>query len=245
VLGYLSRGKVVTREDVLRRFDRDEEALVKGVLNDLCESGLVFRIGVAKSAAYRAATTEELANLGERSDGLLELVWMLVYREGPLSEDELVRRTGLKREGLAECLRELVASTRAEVDQNGLYSARSLVMPLSSSAGSEAALFDHYQAVVKTMCARLQRASDATRESESGGSTYSFTIWPGHPHEDEVRGLLREYRDRHSELRERVEAHNGTLPLPERHDRVTAYGGMSVVNEERDDVEESDEDDQG
>jgi len=199
----------------------------------------VFRTGVAKGAAYRAATTEELANLRDRSDGLLELLWMLIYREGPISEDELVRRTGLKREALVTCLHELGESARTEVDANGMYLARSLVLPLSSSAGSEAALFDHYQAVVKTMCARLERASDATRESESGGSTYSFTIWPGHPLEDEVRGLLREYRQRHSELRERVEAHNRTMPTPEQHDRVTTYGGMLVVSEERDDVEES------
>jgi hypothetical protein len=241
VLAYLSRGPLVTREQVLRRFDRDEEALVKGVLNDLCESGLVFRTGVAKGAAYRAATPEELADLRDRSDGLSELLWMLVYREGPISEDELIRRTGLKRDALTACLRELTDSGRVESGENGLYSARSLVLPLGASAGSEAALFDHYQAVVKTMCARLQRASDASAESESGGSTYSFTIWPGHPHEDEVLGLLREYRERHSELRERVEAHNRQTTRPERHDRVTAYGGLCVVREERDDEEQSDD----
>jgi hypothetical protein len=233
VLGHLSRGPIVTREEVLRRFDRDEEALVKGVLNDLCESGLVFRTGVDRGAAYRAATTEELAHLRDRSDGLVELVWMLVYREGPISEDELIRRTGLGRDALAACLTELASSARVESDENGLYSARSLVLRLGSSAGTEAALFDHYQAVVRTICTRLHQTSDTSRESESGGSTYSFTIWPGHPFEDEVRGLLREFRERHSALRERVEAHNRENPLPARHDRVTAYGGMCVVNEDQ------------
>jgi hypothetical protein len=233
VLGYLSRGPIVTREEVLRRFDRDEAALVKGVLNDLCETGLVFRTGVDKGAAYRAATTEELADLRGRSDGLVELLWMLIYREGPLGEDELVRRTGLPRDTLAQCLEELLRTSRSERDENGLFAARSLVLPLGSSPGSEAALFDHYQAVVKTMCARLQRASDASRESESGGSTYSFTVWEGHPCEEEVRGVLREFRERHSQLRERVETFNRENPPPARHDRVTVYGGMCVVSEEQ------------
>src|SRR6478735_1511711 len=43
VLSYLSRGELVTRDEVLKRFHRDDEALVKGVLNDLCETGLVLK----------------------------------------------------------------------------------------------------------------------------------------------------------------------------------------------------------
>jgi hypothetical protein len=229
---------------VLKRFDRDEEALVKGVLNDLCETGLVFRTGVAKGAAYRAATQEELADLRHRSDGLLELVWLLIYREGPIAEDELARRTSLDAEALAVCLGELVASGRAQKGEDGRYDAGTLVLPLGSSAGYEAALLDHYQAVVRTLCTRLQAMGDATRQSETGGSTYSFTVWPGHPHEDEVRGLLREYRERHSELRERVEAHNLGHAVPEQHQRVTAYGGLCVLDEERDDTEPAGDDDE-
>src|SRR5688500_10558456 len=90
VLDYLSQGKLVTRQQALERFDRDDPALVRGVLNDLCESGLVFRLGAGKSAAYRAATADEIAELRQRTDGLDELVWMLIYREGPLAEQTLV-----------------------------------------------------------------------------------------------------------------------------------------------------------
>lgn len=244
VLAYLSQGRLVTRSDVLKRFDRDEEALVKGVLNDLCESGLVFRTGVTKGAAYRAATQEELADLSRRSDGLLELVWMLVYREGPITEDELAQRISLERETLAKGLRELVASGRAQELEGGRYDAGKLVLPLGSSAGYEAALFDHYQAVVRTLCMRLRNAGDATKQSETGGSTYSFTVWEGHPLEDEVRGLLREYRARHSELRERVEAYNLEHPVPQEHQRVTAYGGLCIVDEERDELEPVGEEDE-
>ena len=241
VLGYLSRGALVTREEVLRRFHRDEEVLVKGVLNDLCESGLVFRLGAGKSVAYRAATSDELAALQSRTEGLAELVWMLVYREGPLGAEELGRRTGLKSEVLADCLAELVEAGRVELTEGG-YRSRALVLPLGSSAGWEAALFDHFQAVVKTMCLRLRRASEDGAAADTGGSTYSFTIWSGHPFEDEVRGSLREFRAKNSALRERIEAYNQNNPRPPRHERVTVYGGACVVTEEPGDAD-LDEDD--
>ena len=242
VLAYLSQGKLVTRGEVLKRFVRDDEALVKGVLNDLCETGIVFQAGLGKGAAYRAATAEELAELRHRSDGLVELVWMLIYREGPIAVDELARRTSPGEASLASCLAELVTSGRAAQREDGRYDAGTLVLPLGSSAGFEAALFDHYQAMVRTICTRLQATGDAVRQAETGGSTYSFTVWPGHPHEDEVRGLLKEYRERVTELRERVEAHNREHPLPEQHQRVTAYGGLSVLDEERDDLDPAGDD---
>jgi len=241
VLAYLSGGSLVTREDVLRRFHLDEEVLVRGVLNDLCESGLVFRLGAGKGSAYRAATKDELATLQNRHDGLVELVWMVIYREGPLAAPELATRTGLKSELLARCLEELVEAGRIELAEVG-YQSRSLVLPLGTSAGWEAAVFDHFQAVVTTMCARLRRGADASQEAETGGSTYSFTVWEGHPYEDEARGLLREFRKRSSELRERIKAYNRTNPTPSRYARVTAYGGLSLVEETTDEEAEGDAD---
>ena len=244
VLEFLSRGELVTREEVLRRFHHDEEALLKGVLNDLCESGLVFRLGSGKGAAYRAATTDEIAALRERSEGLLELVWVLVYREGPLSDTELAKRTSLKAELVRGYLTELIDSGRIELTDDGKYRSRRLVLPLGAAAGWEAALFDHFQAVVKTMCVRLRSGTEggnAERELESGGSTYTFSIWAGHPHEDEVRGLLREFRARHSELRQRVLKHNDQHPAPPEHERVTAYGGVCITLEEQIESETEDE----
>ena len=128
--------------------------------------------------------------------------------------------------------------------EGGRYDAGKLVLPLGSSAGYEAALFDHYQAVVRTLCIRLRGGGDATKQAETGGSTYSFTVWEGHPLEDEVRGLLREYRARHSERRERVEAYDLEHAVPEQHQRVTTYGGLSVLDEERDELESVGDDDE-
>ncbi|HET7542139.1 MAG TPA: hypothetical protein VFK05_19865 [Polyangiaceae bacterium] len=244
VLEFLSRGNLITRDEVLKRFLHDEEALVKGVLNDLCESGLVLRLGSGKAAAYRAATSSELSALRERSEGLLELVWMLVYREGPIAEGELVQRISLKPELVRGYLKELLDQGRVELLEDGNYRSRRVVIPLGSAAGWEAALFDHFQAAVKTMCVRLRGAESASagREQDSGGSTYSFSIYPGHPYEEEVRGLLREFRARHSELRQRVSSYNEAHALPPSYDRVTAYGGVCVTAEEPDELEREDED---
>ncbi len=240
VLDYLSQGKLVTRKQALERFDRDDPALVRGVLNDLCESGLVFRLGSGKGAAYRAATADEIAELRQRTDGLDELVWMLIYREGPLSQETLCERTSLKSDVLAACLEGLTASGRVQQSDQGSYESRSLVLPIGSPAGWEAALFDHFQAVVKTMCQRLRKTTDSGADAEGGGSTYSFTIWPGHPFEDEVRGLLRDFRERHGALREKVRAYNDQNVAPPGHDRVTVYGGLCLTSE----AEGSDHDDE-
>jgi hypothetical protein len=239
VLDYLSRTELVTRDEVLRRFHHDEEALVKGVLNDLCESGLVFRLGSGKGAAYRAATAHEIAALRERNEGLVELVWVLIYREGPLTEEELSQRTSLKPEPLRACLREMEDAGRIERLNDGRLQSRSLVIELGASAGWEAALFDHFQAVVKTMGARLRSADGA--DSPNGGSTYTFSVWAGHPFEDEVKGLLREFRARHSELRRKVKAYNDAHVTPPEHERVTAYGGVCVMREEAEATEQEDE----
>jgi hypothetical protein len=245
VLGYLSGARMVTRDAVLARFDRDEAALVKGVLNDLCETGLVLRLGSGKHAAYRAATSDEIATVRQSGDGLLELVWALIYRDGPLSDSELAQRTSLSSATLEACLGQLLLNDRVQRDPQGRYRARAIVLPLGSSAGWEAALFDHFQAVVKTMVARLRRGADTSSEAESGGSTYTFTIWKGHPFEDEVRGLLQEFRARHSRLREQIQAYNDRHDRPERFERVTVYGGSSSVPEEEGESESDTADDGG
>ena len=51
---YLNEENAATRADVLLRFNNDDEAVVKGILNDLVESGLVSRTGRGDGTVYRA-----------------------------------------------------------------------------------------------------------------------------------------------------------------------------------------------
>src|SRR5262249_29251510 len=53
VYAYLESEKIATRTQVLARFHRDDEQLVRGVLHDLTESGLVFASGTGHGAVYR------------------------------------------------------------------------------------------------------------------------------------------------------------------------------------------------
>jgi hypothetical protein len=241
VLDFLSQGTLVTREEVLRRFARDEEALVKGVLNDLCESGLVFRTGSAKDAAYRTATAAEMAELSARAEGLDELVWILVYREGPISAETLKARTTLGAEALQQCLERLQEARRIDVGEDGLFRSGSITLPLGAHEGWEAAIFDHFQAVVRTICARLMASSEPTVEAETGGSTYTFRVWPGHPLADEVKSFLGEFRERQSELRKRVDAYASEHPPPSVYEQVVTYGGQSVTREGQESEDHDDE----
>jgi len=239
LLDYLGKSGVVSRAELLRRFHRDDPELVKSVLHDVCESGLVFRIGAGRDLAYRAATSQELAQLGQRSNGLDELVWLLVYREGPATSDDVAALLPTMRDDLNACLTRLVGEGRVVRDAKGRYVARSLVMSPNASEGWEAGMFDHFQAVVKTLCSRLRASAEDEPSPYVGGSTYSLRIWPGHPMEDEVHAALAAFRRKHTDLRRRVQDHNEQHGLPESYEEVVIYGGQCIVQQERRDDEES------
>jgi hypothetical protein len=240
VLEFLGHGRLVMRAEVLQRFHRDDSDIVRGVLHDLVESGLVLRMGSGATTAYRAATKEEIASLEREGggDGFDELVWAIVFREGPIDRKSLGAAVrGLELDG---ALSRLVTSgrvQRAGAEGAELYSAREFFVPEDATTGWEGAVFDHFQAVVRTIGARL-RAEGSPAERALGGSTYSFEIWPGHPHESEVLGLLGDLRERTGALRKKVRDHNGSHARPPSFTEVTFYGGQSLL--EQGDSEESD-----
>ena len=61
VLEYVQGKGTVQRAEVLRRFHYDDEASVRGVLEDLVNSGMLFRAGRNQATTYRAANLDELA----------------------------------------------------------------------------------------------------------------------------------------------------------------------------------------
>jgi hypothetical protein len=238
ILDYLSRGILVSRAELLQRFHRDDEVQVRGVLKDLMDSGLVFSTGTAHTAVFRAATAEELGRMQAVGDssGLDELLWAFIYREGPITRGALLKRGGLSAPDLDSALERLQSSARisssgAEAAERA-YRATELVIPLGAAVGWEAAVFDHFQAMVRTISARLTQGSDSKRtRGQVGGSTYSFDVWDQHPLAEEVLGLLQEFRARAGELRQRVEAHNAAAGVPESFAQVTTYIGQSVLEQ--------------
>jgi hypothetical protein len=234
VLSFIAEHGLVTRREVLERFHRDEEILVRGVLRDLVESGLAFVSGVGEDAVFRPSTTDEVRDARMRlGDGTDELLWAIVYREGPLARGALHTRSGLPREDFDACIERLLTAQRIRADGSDVFTASEFVVPLDGEAGWEAALFDHYHALVRTLCCRLSPDPQlGTLPSESiGGSTYTFDVWPGHPLYEDVLATLGRARRAQSELRQRVEAHNALHGTPDSFLQVVSYIGQSVLRQ--------------
>jgi hypothetical protein len=235
VFAFIETQGVVSRGDVLSHFAKDDDVLVRGVLQDLTDSGLLFRSGLRNAAVYRIALASEIGHARRQSDddAVDNMIWALVRREGPVTAAALVDSTALRLADLEASLDRLAADGRVETASKSGYRARSLVIPLGVTAGWEAAVYDHFHAVVKTIVARLRVDTDGvgTRD-QTGGSTYSFEVWKGHPMQDEVKGQLARFREMTSALRQRAEAYNELHGCERGVERVTVYFGQSSIDDE-------------
>lgn len=234
LLAFIQEQGPVSRMAILDRFSSDEETVIRGVLRDLVESGLVFRSGRGDWTTFRAATEEDTKEGGDDREHLAHLVWIVVYRYGPLGLAEIAERIPTDATKLGEVLSSLVTDGRIALRQQGartVYSTDGCVVPLGSTAGWEAAVFDHYQALVTALVTKLRLGrARAVVGDWVGGSTYSAHVWDGHPLAGEVLGLLQRTRDQASDLRARVETYNAAHPAPEHGDkRVIFYVGQAVL----------------
>jgi len=237
LLDFICKQKIATRASIESRFAKDDAAQVKGLLRDLCESGLVFSSGQGQGTLYRAASSDELQAFRQvlSRDGLEELIWAIVYHQGPLSRQQLGGIAHVHDAELEATLERLVASKRIEVlrldrEPEILYKAGALFVPMGSSAGWEAAVFDHFQAMVKTICCRLRTdRATATVEDTVGGSTFTIDVWPGHPLDEEASSTLSKVRTMLIDLRKRADDYNAAHRVPERYNQVILYMGQCVI----------------
>ena len=170
----------------------------RAVLHDLDgeRADLLVRHGPERRRAGHP--DEELGRLSQLTAdrGIDELAWVLVYRDGPLSSDSSPSACpASSRRSRRSCnaSRKRPSPARAGWTADG----EEFVIPLGASVGWEAAVFDHLQAVVQTICQRLRQTSFGSRRADViGGSTYSFDVWPEHPLEGEVKRQLAEIRAR-------------------------------------------------
>ncbi len=240
---FVEENESATRADILKRFKYDEERTIRGILNDLVESGLVMRVGRGTDAQYRVATAEELEDLGMIANGDSPetdqaLVWLHVCREGPVTEAKLDELLPVETDTIKEALQQLVAQDRIRLltDPNGgeTYTTEQCLIPVGESAGWEASVIDHHRAVLTGLAAKLVGGPHrSTAEDEIGGTTLSFDLWKGHPLEGEVRQLLKDTRKRIITLWEAVEAHNNSQPHKVDYN-VTFYCGQYVTEDEED-----------
>ena len=113
-LAYLQARRVATRAELVQYFRHQDEAMFRGVLRDLVESGLVFRAGRGHATVYRAATDEELGLLSRplQREGAQTLVWLTIYRSGRTTAGALADQLGLDEALIAEALDVLLAEER-------------------------------------------------------------------------------------------------------------------------------------
>jgi DNA-binding MarR family transcriptional regulator len=237
VLEYVRAQGLVTRRAVLHRFSQDDEAQVRAVLHDLCESQLLFSSGVGAIASFRAASDDELRVLQQQrgAEGADELLVALIYREGPLSARSIASLAQADPSVIEAQLGKLSDAGRIErVESNGeaSYKAGGLVIPLGASIGWEAAVFDHFKALVTTVMHRVREDRLAPElEDRVGGSTYTVHVWDGHPLADEVYGALGSLRAQLTDMRTRVERFNAEHTFPESYTRAVIYVGQLLTPE--------------
>lgn len=252
VFEFIREKDGATQGEILARFYNDSEQTVRGILRDLVDSSLVFRTGRGTSAYYRPAEDEDLMRVLERDDvaSATALVWIMLYRLSPVSREDLIQQTSLPPERIDEALEALLIEGRiyqeaSDADEDGgggevLYHCEACIIPMSDPAGWEAALFDHFQAMVRAVCIKLREGRLGTLPADVlGGSTYSFDVWDGHPYEKRVLGLLKSMREQVSELRSDVTAYNQQQKTrPPSSYEVNFYCGQSVVVETEGEQEE-------
>lgn len=234
---HLSERKTAARSDVLRRFAYDDEVKVRGVLQDLVDSGLVFRSGRGDATMYRVAEPGEYApETNGSAERLGNLVWIAVYRYGPVTSAQIREHVPVDDEALEDALDRLERDGRIRGAGTGTparYESQQCVISVGDPAGWEAAVFDHYQAVVTAICTKLQLGRRKAAQGEwVGGSTYGFEVWDAHPNREEVLGFLQETRDRAVLLRQKVARFNADHEVGEGALRVIAYVGQTVRGNE-------------
>ncbi len=240
VHAFLAEHESATRAELLAHFKHDEESMVRSILNDLVESGLVLRSGRGRETRYRVATDEELEELGASAganshETNTALVWVHVYRESPISKNRLAELLPLRAAALDAAIASLVADgqIRVETRPDGVYCATDhCLIPVGQAAGWEAAIVDHHRAVLNALAAKVVSGKHVSAaDDEVGGTTITYDLWPGHPREREVRQLLADARKKVIPLWDEITEYNGDRASDISY-QVTFYCGQYLVEED-------------
>jgi DNA glycosylase AlkZ-like len=233
VLGYVRQKGPVSGHEVLRRFAGDDAEVVAGVLRDLAQTGLIYRAGRGDGARYRIAEEADFAGEEAATDAAREhLVWLSVYRNAPAHEETIAAATHLPAEACRTALEALIRKGRVVETRSAsgvTYAADKFEVAVDAPNGWEAAVLDHFQAVVTAIIAKLSRGRTSGPDKDLvGGSTWSLDVWPGHPLEQEAKALLKRIRVSVEELRTRIDGYNVSASHAGTRERVVFYAGQNV-----------------
>ena len=157
-------------------------------------------------------------------------MWLTIYKHGPLTPAALVERhRRMGPDALEQVTSRLRADGRVSLAAGQLV-ARHYAAPLATpkSPAWGAAVCDHFEAVVTTLCRALVKDPAHPWSRATGGSTFSFDLWPGHPHEARVLAFLEHMRAEWSALAREATAFNDATATTATM-RATLYFGEHVV----------------
>ena len=236
VYSFLSGHGQVSRSRIFERFKYDEEAVLRGVLNDLVESQLIFKAGRGDSTIYIMAPSninvEDEKESKTKEDQLDALILVSLHHGQPMKLNDLKQHLNVSTEIIEKSVLRLESNGLARKDEEGWH-CQSLYLPTDDPVVWGAALLDHYQSVISALCVKLRGGNDRARDRDlTGGSTYSFNIWNGHPLESEITGLLKEFRLKLSDLRSREEALKIQCPDHLEQSKLVFYFGQAIIEDE-------------
>ncbi|MDH5676512.1 MAG: winged helix DNA-binding domain-containing protein [Myxococcales bacterium] len=235
VYAHIQTRSPLLRADLHSRFAAEDAAMLRGVIRDLVESGLVEQSGRADATRYTAVAADALLG-GQQPAAFERMLLVAAHRHGPATVEELAAQTGASdRARVAAALESLVEQALVNLEPHSepeRYSCERCVIPFGDEQGWEAAVFDHYQAMVAALVTKLRGGNRrADLKDHIGGSTFVFDLHESHPMAGEALGFLEETRARGHELRERIESFDASNPAPSdaRPLRVIAYVGQTVA----------------
>ena len=230
LLDHLIEHGATTRQAVIEHFERDDPEAVAAVLSDLLRSGLVYKTGAGRRALYGVTREQEYRKLveAENLESTAAIAWLSIHRRPGLDAQELAQSLSLSAEVTERVLSTLLKQGRISQSGDG-YRTDVVTIPVGESRGWEAAVFDHYQAVV-TAIGKKVTAPRSSQGDVLGGATLAFDVHDQHPYRERVYGLLAEVRGQVNELWNEVRTYNQDHPVSddEKH-RVFFYFGQSVT----------------
>jgi hypothetical protein len=232
ILEFVETHGLISRRQILQRFEKDGERETIGVLTDLVQSGLLHATGNGDGTIYGVTTDAERQHLTRHSDAaaLSNVALGEIYRLPGVRTEALAQALGVDVMALSEALAPLFADGRVARDPDGALRAATFQIPVGSSVGWEGAIMDHFQAVATTIASKLRLVgSGRAAQDKIGGTTLRFELHAEHPLLEEVLGLLSRVRNETDALWLRVARYNDEQGAPvEKRASAVFYFGLNV-----------------